>query len=155
MKKLLTFLLAIFLMVGVASAASIPQSERATEGPGIWYLPVYNSDTTDLAAGDVVVWEVSASTGDNDNWVQDTTTADTTITAGVIWPSTIAVGDSGTMAIRGVVDCDINAGGVLTDSPLCTSTTAGEAKSCTTPGNRFGMSLAAGGSTTVKCYIGN
>jgi len=156
MKKLLYAFLAVLLIAGAAYAVSIPQTEDAENGPFVWYVPVYNSNASTLAAGDVVVWEIDESTGDNDNWVEDTTTADTPLVAGVIWPSSIAVGASGTMAVHGVVECTVDASGVGAMGTLCTSTTAGSGGACAAGANYHPYAIATetiGISGTGKCMV--
>ena len=155
MKKLVLALFAVLLIAGMAYAVSLPQSEEAKAGPGIWYLPVYNNDSETLDAGQVVVWDIGSSTGDNDNYVVNTTTVDTAIVAGVIWPADIAINDSGTMAIRGVVECNMTnattAGGVL-----CTSTEAGAGINCIDNSMKYAIiteTVAAGESVQGKCFV--
>ena len=70
MRKFLFSIVALLLMVGVASAASIPGSIDPTAGPEVWVTDVYNNSGSTLDIGDVVVWEIDASTGDNDNYIQ-------------------------------------------------------------------------------------
>jgi len=153
-KRLFLIILAVLLMVGSAYAISIPQSEDASNGPAIWLVQVYNNDTATVAAGDVLVWEISESTGDNDNYVNVTSTADTQLVAGVVWPSAIAAGAKGTMAVRGVVDCDINAGGVASLGTICTSTTEGEGGRCLDDNAAYAIATAANiGATTGKCMV--
>src|SRR3990167_5752867 len=135
MKKLLNVFLVVLLILGMAvvsQAASIPQSERGNEGPAPWYIPVYNNSGSDFDAGDVVTWDIGSSTGDNDNYVTTTTASDTLLVAGVVWPNAITAGDTGTIAIKGVVECDIGAQGVGAGGPLCTSATTGGGDQCTT-----------------------
>ena len=164
MRKFFLCLLAVLLISGTAYAVSMPQVEYSKEGPGVWLVPVYNNDSTDLAAGDVVVWDIGSSTGDDDNYVVDTTTANTVIVAGVIWPKTIAVGDSGTMAIRGAIKCDVITVGttpgishiyVEGGSMLCTSGTAGEAHACPwgSEGLSFGYAINAADGATTECMV--
>jgi len=143
MKKLFLLSLAVLLIAGYVWAADIPQSEDPKQGPAIWYLPVFNN-TTALTKGDVVVWDISSSTGDNDNYVTTTTTADTFAVAGVVWPSDIAAGGRGTVAIKGVVDVNVRAGTTKTGSLLCTYTTAGAAGTCSVragDANAFGFTV--------------
>lgn len=158
MRKLFLVLLAIFALVGVANAINIPQSEDAKNGPAIWTVPVYNN-TTVLDVGDVVIWDIGNSTGDNDNYVTTTTTAGTYIIAGVVFPSAIAAGDTGTIAVRGVVQVDYIATGGLAAAGgiLCTTTSAGNASNCTTDAlmgsGGFGITTVVNSTTSVDAYI--
>jgi len=153
MKKF-TFILVALLVVsfsGLAIAANVPGAVDPKNGPEVWITEVYNN-TTALTAGDVVVWDISSSTGDNDNYVTTTTTEDTQLVAGIVWPVGIAAADTGSIAIRGVVDCDIN-GATSAGAILCTADTAGESKNCEVDHFAFGHALASGTNTTVKCYV--
>jgi len=160
MKKLFLVSLAILLTVGIAHAVSFPQSEDAKNGPGIWYVPVYNN-TSALSKGDVVVWDIASSPGDNDNYITTTTTSDTFIVAGVVWPFAIGAGGRGTIAVKGVVDVNTESdgGGISTATAnwlLCTGNTAGRAQVCSdlvTDPNSFGFTTAARSDTVVKSYI--
>lgn len=137
MKKFIFALLAVLLIAGVAFAVSIPQSEESKNGPYVWTVPVYNNSGSTLDVGDVVIWDIDASTGDNDNYVTTTTTADTHIVAGVVYSADIAAGDTGTIVVRGVVATDcINLQTV--NGPACSSGTAGTATSCSDDDAMFG-----------------
>lgn len=154
MRKFLFALLAVLLIAGMANAVSIPQSEDPNHGPGVWMVPVYSAGALDV--GDVVVWAIDDSTGDNDNWVETTTTANTSIVAGVVYPSAISAGGTGTIAIRGVVQVDVE-GGIAAGDLLCTSSTAGTAKSCGTQTiaayGQFGIATSAASSGEVLAVI--
>ena len=153
MKKFLFVLLAVLLIAGSAQALSIPQSEDAKAGPGISLRPVFNNDTTTLSAGDVVVWDIGSSTGDNDNYVIDTATADTYIVAGVVWPNSIPAKSRGHIAVHGVVDCDIVANGVQTGGLICSSTTEGEGQTCGVNDAAYAIATAVIANTTGKCLV--
>ena len=160
MKKLLFISLAILLIAGVAGAVSMPQSEYAEEGPFVWTVPVFNNSGGTMDVGDVAVWQFSSSTGDNDNYVTTTTTADTLLVAGVIYPNDILNQDSGTMAIRGVVSIDVIANGTIgttnTGFLLCTSGTAGAAQRCSDPATdaeAFGFATSTFDGSNVTGYI--
>ena len=157
MRKLLFALLAVALIAGAAYAASIPQSEDPQAGPGVWLVPVYSAGALDV--GDVVVWAIDDSTGDNDNYVETTTTAETYLTAGVVFPNGIAAGGTGTIAIKGVVQVDVVSGehgGITEGSALCTTTTAGSVKACTTAAvnSRLGLATQSASSGTVLVNVG-
>ena len=152
MRKYIFALLAILLLAGVAVAASIPQSEDPNNGPGVWMIPVHAESALDV--GDVVVWDIDASSGDDDNWVETTTTASTGLVAGVVYPNAIDAGGSGTIAIRGVVQVDFDSGGIgAAMSLLCTSATAGSATNCNNDANNFGIVTQACTSGSCLAYI--
>ena len=168
MKKLLFISLAVLLIAGSAYAISLPQSEVGDSGgPFVWTQQVYNNtadssgynSSATLDVGDVVVWDILNSTGDNDNYVTLTTTADTYLVAGVVYPNAIAAGDTGTIAIRGVVKVDIaqaGASNITLGSLVCTSTTAGAANVCsssTSDTDAIGFAVAAPGSADVLSFI--
>jgi hypothetical protein len=155
MRKLFFALLAVLLMAGMAFAVSIPQTEEGKNGPYTWYQPVYNNSGGSLDAGDVVIWDIDSSTGDNDNYVTTTTTAATALVAGVVWPSAISAGDTGTIAIYGMAECDVDVVGVGEMGPLCTSTTAGSGTRCTgTTGGAYAISTEVGYATTQNtCFV--
>jgi len=157
MKKLFLSLLAILLIAGVAYAVSIPVVEDATTGPGVWLVPVYNNLGSTMDAGDVAIWDIDSSTGDNDNYVTTTSTAETGGVAGVVYPNDITAGDTVTIAIRGVVNVDtVTQSLIVADTPLCTSTTAGSAAACTTAtgeARNFGRALATHSGNSVLMYV--
>ena len=134
MKKfLLTALVVIF--AGIASAANVQTYvDPKSGGPEVWVDSVYNASNTDMDAGDVVVWTVGDSTGDNDLWVTTTTSqgaAAQNLVAGVVYPVAIALGDVGSIAIWGTgVSVDVNASITTAGDELCASTTAGSAGEC-------------------------
>lgn len=156
MKKLL-FVLALLLIAVPAFAISIPQSESGTTGPAIVTIPVYNNSGGTMDAGDVAVWDIGSSTGDNDNWVTTTTTADTFLVAGVVYPADIAAGDVGTIAVRGVVQVDFGATGTgAAGSLLCSDSVAGAADNCTSSTgdkNAFGIVTTAVSSNSVNAML--
>lgn len=158
MKKLF-LVLSLLALAGVSHAANIPGAVDPKGGPEVWTVPVYNNSGGTLDVGDVVIWDIVSSTGDNDNYVTTTTTADYTgPVAGVVYPADIAAGDSGTIAIYGVVQVDAIAAHLTSDNALaCTSTTAGSAKSCTTNPAAFGFVTTGNTGTSanvcVNCQI--
>jgi hypothetical protein len=155
MNKFFGIFLAVLLVCGVAFAASIPGTEDATDGPAVWTIPVYNNSSGTLDVGDVVVWDIANSTGDNDNYVTTTTTADTHIVAGVVYPSDIADGAVGTIVIRGVVQVDVVQGNLQTAGGLaCTGTTAGSAGSCADDNAAFGIvTQGSSGGTSALVFV--
>lgn len=155
MKKLFLVLAVVLLTASSVFAVSIPESEDATAGPGVWLIPVYNNLGSTMDAGDVAIWDIGSSTGDNDNWVTTTSTAGTQLVAGVIFPSDIAAGATGTMAIKGVVPVDYATGNGTgaAASLICTSTTAGSAGHCTDNNAAFGIVTTAVSGGSVNAYI--
>lgn len=152
MKKFYSILFALLLVCGVAFAANIPGVVDPDDGgPEVWVTSVYNNSSTTLDVGDIVIWDVDASTGDDDNWVTTTTTAGTHLAAGIVYPKDIAAGESGTIAIRGPVQVDVM--GVVTDGKVCTSTEAAKATTCAgaNDANSIGIATSAtsAGSATV------
>jgi hypothetical protein len=152
MKKFYSMLFALLLVCGVAYATNIPSVvEPSNGGPEFWILSVYNNSGTALDTGDIVIWDVSSSTGDDDNWVTTTTTASTQLAAGIVYPKDIGVGETGTIAIRGPVQVDVM--GVVTNGKVCTSTEAAKATTClgASEANSIGIATTAtvAGSATV------
>lgn len=156
MKKILSLSLALLLIAGASFAHNV--SINPKDGPMTITVPVYNNSGSILDAGDVVVWDIGSSTGDNDNYVTTTTTGDTVLVAGVVYPADISTGDTGSIAIFGVVDCDVNAfGAVPAGTPLCTSTTAGAGRACinSADSKAYGHATAAiSVSSSGKCFVG-
>lgn len=157
MNKLLTSVLALLLLASgqqLAHAIAIPEAEDADNGPAIWLVPVYNNASATVSAGDVVIWDIDASTGDNDNWITTSTAGDTGGVAGVVYGSSIAAGNKGTIAVHGVVPVNMQGGGNSVKGPVCTGTVAGKARSCTTTtleANRFGNVTQA--TTSGVAYV--
>ena len=151
MRKFLYSVLAILFFVGVAYARSIPSGVDTKAGPSVELEGVYNNSGGTLAVGSVVVWDIVSSTGDNDNYVTTTTTAGTYIVAGVVYPNAIATGDSGQIAVRGVVSTLV-ANGLQTDNgPACSGTIAAKASTCTNDAANFGFVTTgvSGGSANI------
>jgi len=133
MKRYLVLSLAILLVAGLVYAANIPEYVKGDDGPEVWLTEVYSAGAQD--AGNVVIWAIDDSTGDNDNYVETTTTAETFNIAGVVYPIAIAAGDTGTIAIKGVVPVDIaDKSRLVVNGAACTSTTAGGIQACMTTG---------------------
>ncbi len=147
--------MAVLLIAGPVSAASIPGVEDPKDGPGVWLVPVFNNSGATLDEGDVVVWDISSSTGDNDNYVTRTTTADTFLVAGVITNSSVVDQSTGTIAIRGVVTVDTTTS-VGIGSLMCSSGTAGSATQCSSTvsdADAFGFATAASAAGTATVYV--
>ena len=161
MKKLLIAIFAILLMAGIASATNVPRTISATDGPEVWLVSVYNNSSSTIDAGDVVIWDIDESTGDDDNYVNTTTGGATRIVAGVVYPVDIAAKSVGLLAVRGVVDCDTVAdtdadGYIVADTLLVTSGTAGAAQASATREDEpfaFGHAVATVASASVKCFV--
>lgn len=158
MKKFLYSIFALLLLAGVSTAASIPPGvDPDNGGPEIWTTSVYNNSSSTVNAGDVVIWDIDQSTGTNDNWINTTTTANTHIVAGVVYPAAIASKDVGTIAIRGPVSVNyVNASqGLLADGDVCAAGTAGKAQSC--PGGseqyKFGSVVGAASGSAGLVYV--
>ena len=158
MKK---FLFSLFLAVslfGVTTSYALEcaqSPEPQNGGAENCVTSVYNNSGAALDDGDVVVWDVGSSTGDNDNWVTTSTTADTYLVAGVVEGS-IGVADSGFITVRGVTNVDTQTvGGLNTVNGLaCTSTTAGAAKSCATvEAANFGIVTTVGASSSANVCV--
>ena len=148
MKKLIV-LVAVLLM-GVTSVFAQQYTdivEPQSGGPNVALQSVWNNGASTLDVGDVVIWDVDASTGDNDQWVATTTTADTYVVAGVVYPSDITAGSRGTIAVRGPVAVDVLMGLQTLDGQACTSTTAGAAGTCADNGASFGSVITPATST--------
>lgn len=132
MRKII-FLLVALLFVSVGNAqAWFAADARTTENAANVKIPVYNNASADLDVGDVVVWDIDASTGDNDLYVTTTTTADTTLVAGVI-ANACTDGNVCNLIVYGFAECDTGttAGdSVAENGPICTSTTAGGGTGC-------------------------
>lgn len=157
MKKLLFLVLA--LLLGLSTSVFALECSQSPEpqngGPENCVTSVYNNSGSALDDGDVVVWDVGSSTGDNDNWVTTTTTADTYLVAGVV-EGTIAIGDSGFITVKGVTNVDTQAAGDLNTVAglACSSTTAGAARSCrTNEGSNFGIVTTVGASGTANVCV--
>lgn len=155
-KLLLNSLFALLVIASganLAHAIGIPSSEDPKDGPAVWTVPVYNNSGSTLDVGDVVVWDIGSSTGDDDNYVTTTTTADTALVAGVVYRNDIAAGDTGTIVVHGVVDVDVLAGLQSAGGIACTSATAGSARNCTNDAHGFGIVTQGASGGTAKVYV--
>ena len=162
MKKFLVlFLLLALSVTGVivynnkVNAANVPSYIDPQAGPEIWLTPVYvDTGSTALDVGDVVCWDMDASSSDNDNWVEQCTAADTYLVAGIVYPADIAAGATGTIAIRGPVQVDTVTSSLnIVNSLACSSATAGSARSCTTDAANIGTTVTANSGTSANvCF---
>ena len=158
MRKLFSILLAAMLIVSIAGYSQAQGIVDTDAGPYYEVTSVYNNSGGTLDVGDVVIWDIGSSTGDDDQYVTTTTSADTFLVAGVVYPADIAASSSGSIVTKGAVTVDvatsnnINSAGAL----LCTGTTAGGAAVCSNgqdDGNAFGFTTATVSSSTVKAYL--
>ena len=154
MKKLLFLVLA--LLLGLSTSVFARECSQSPEpqngGPENCVTSVYNNSGAALDDGDVVIWDIEQSTGDNDNWVTTTTTGDTFLVAGVVEGS-IAIGDSGTITVYGVTNVDWVNGATLIDTPACSGTTAGAGRGCSTEAANFGIVVTAASSNTANVCV--
>lgn len=155
MKKLFFIFLAVFLLTA-SSAYAQGQAVDPKNGPEVWVTSVFNNSSSTVNAGDIVIWDIDDSAGDNDNYINTTTTADTSQVAGIVWPAAIAGKAYGSIATRAMgitVNTGYNAPGA--GSELCTSGVAGIAVTCSEIGdpNRVGFCTSARTNKTCVAYI--
>jgi len=143
MKKIILSLLVALFLVSVAHAVNIPRVMDPKNQAEVWTTPVYNNSGKELTVGEVVVWDIGSSTGDNDNYVTVTTSADTALVAGVVWPAAIPTAGTGSIAIYGFVDVDMYSAAETVADIICTSTTTDKAADCTTDTYGFGYVMEA------------
>lgn len=156
MRKVLFISLAILLVGSLAFAHTLgydPSGVMDDSSPNV-SVPVYTAAALD--AGDVVVLSVVDSTGDNDLWVATSTTAQTGLVAGVIYPKDIAAGGVGEMVIWGMAECDVDATNAGVGTILCNSSTAGAGYSCTSTdgsGSYAYLTETTVASGQGKCFV--
>jgi hypothetical protein len=159
--KILVLVLAILFASAMATfAANIPNTEKPTEGPAIWSVPVFNNSGYTLDYGDCVVWNFASSTGSDDNYVTYGTqaTAGTYLTAGIIISDSIADQGEGLMAIRGVVTADTGGETYAAGEAVTCGGTGGVYKNnnnvfTTATATILGITTAANSGSTVKVYV--
>jgi hypothetical protein len=156
MKKLFIVLVAVLLVgsVTVAQAYFGIADPKTTEGAANVKVPVYNNSGGALDEGDVVVWQIGSSTGDNDLYVTTTVTANTGLVAGVVAQGGIASASSGVIIVYGLAQCDVTvaAAGTL----LCTSAVAGSGGLCTAPTDEpqaYAITSTTGSKAQVDCFV--
>ena len=154
MKKIMTILFSMLLIGGTAYAFLGGVSPDSTDGQGSVVVPVYNNSGSALSAGDVVVWDIDASPGDNDLYVTTTTTAETALVAGVVYKD-IAAGEDGSIVVYGFAQCNVDANGVAAAGLICSSSTAKKGKSCVDNSMAFAIAPAAIDNTTGTCFVIN
>jgi len=154
MKKFRLFLLSALLVVSMAGAVMAQTIAcDPVAGPCFEAQAVFNNSGNTLDVGDVVVWDIGSSTGDNDNYVTTTTTATTGLVAGVVYPVAIATASAGSIVTYGQVTVDATTDGTapVAGGYICTSGTAGAARTCGINQNAFGHATgnASAGSATA------
>lgn len=156
MRKIL-FLLVALLFVSVGNAqAWFAADARTTEGAASVKIPVYNNSGSALDEGDVVVWDIGSSTGDNDLYVTTTTTADTGLVAGVVGSGGIASASVGSIIVYGLAQCDVGSGGIAAGGLLCSASTAvGDGDGCASATGEASYAIAgiAGTSDQIECIV--
>lgn len=158
MKKLKLFSLAIllsFVVIGFAFAAQIPDITQPSTGNESWSMQVHNNSGAALDDGDVVIWDIDSSTGDDDMYITTTSTKGTGPIAGVVKGS-IAIGDVGTIVVYGYATVDTvgagEAGGRGT--PMTTSGTTGSVTTDAAAGNYIlGDSVVATSSGSTIVFV--
>lgn len=155
MKKRLFFLLVAVLAIFMASSAQawFATEPKAANGSGQVSISVFNNAGAALDAGDVVIWDIGASTGDDDLYVTTTTTVETGLVAGVVWPNGISDGNTGTIVVYGQAQCDLITG-IASSGLLCSSATAGSGRACTNAQYRYAIAnTAAIVSGQAACFV--
>jgi len=145
MKKYLYIFLTVMLLLSFTGLAQAQIAVDPKDGPEVWVTSVYNNSSSTVSRGDIVIWQISSSTGDNDNYITTTTTADTVLVAGIVYPADIATKKTGSIAVR-ATGIQVNTKGAPgAGAELCTSGTAGEAQTCSEAGdpNRVGFCTSA------------
>ena len=155
MKSFKVFL-ALLLCLSIAGVvnAHIIISDPKGGGPTSLTVPAYNNSGATLTAGDTVIWDINNSTGNDDFWVTTTTTADTQLVAGVVWPGDISANSSGAIVIWGIARCDITSTNLGPGTPICNSATAGEATLCTDEDAAFAMTTEPASASLANCFVG-
>jgi hypothetical protein len=156
MKKLFIILVAVLLVgsVTVAQAYFGIADPKTTEGAANVKIPVYNNSGSALDEGDVVIWQVGSSTGDNDLYVTTTSTANTGLVAGVVAQGGIASASSGVIIVYGLAQCDVLAAPAGTI--LCASGTAGAGYGCgelADEAQAYAVANEVGNGTQVECFV--
>lgn len=158
MKKFTLFLAAILVALGmtVNAQAWFVANPRDTAGGANVKIPVYNNSGSALDEGDVVVWDIGSSTGDDDLYVTTTTTADTGLVAGVIGPGGCATGSDCQLIVYGLAQCDVGSGSIAAGGLLCTASTAvgdGDGCAATDGSGAYAIAGIAGASEQIECIV--
>jgi hypothetical protein len=154
MQKIKLFLLlalSMTMFAGVAQSHEIWQ-EPQNGGPASVKIAVYNNSGSALDEGDVVVWDVGSSTGDDDLWVTTTTTVDTEIVAGVVGSGGIGIGGVGSITIFGHAQCDVSTS-VAAGGLICTKGTAGGGGNCLEEDAAYAIASAAISAGQGNCFV--
>lgn len=149
-------LLAALVLAREAFAGGISQSIDPKTQTETWLISVYNNSGSEMDVGDVALWDIGSSTGDNDNYVKSSGSVDTFIVAGVVFPSAIAAGDVGTIIVKGIADVDTVGATVTTGTLLCDSATDGSAQACSdvnSDENSFGFAVETCSGDSCQAYI--
>lgn len=156
MKRILVITAILALGIAFNAQAWIrginPQS---ADGQGAVVMPVYNNSGGALDEGDVVVWDIGSSTGDNDIYVTTTTTANTGLVAGVVTEAGCATASACSIIVFGPAQCD-TAAAVISGETLCSSTTAGAGDSCTATDGSGSYAYTATNNTAagqLECFV--
>ncbi len=156
MKKVFIVLVSILCVCSVAHAYFMIGDPRKTDAAANIKIPVFNNSGVALDTGDVVIWDVGSSTGDNDLYVTTTTTSNTGLVAGVV-SSAIGISSSGSIIVYGFAECDIDStprGNVVNGTILCTSGTAGDGEPCLDDNQSYAIAnatIAAG--AQGNCFV--
>jgi len=157
MKKILSLVAILVLGIATVSYAFFGAADpKTTDGAANVKIPVYNNSGSALDEGDVVVWDIGSSTGDNDLYVTTTTTANTGLVAGVVSEAGIAAASNGSIIVYGLAKCDL-VDGVAAGGLICTGTTAGGGDGCdavTDEPQAYAITSEAGSAAAqVKCFV--
>jgi len=157
MKKLIIMFAILFLgMVSTAQAHTMMADGKTTDGAAYHTWPVFNNSSSALDEGDVVVWDVAASTGNNDLYVNTTTTANTGLVAGVVTSAGCVASSACDIIIFGLAKCDTLVGlGVGEGGLICTSGTAGDGVVCTAvtdEGQSYAIASESGAGQ-IDCFV--
>ena len=155
-KFIMLLLLSVTMFAGVSQAHEIWQ-EPQNGGPASSKIAVYNNSGSALDEGDVVVWDVGSSTGDDDLWVTTSTTAETSLVAGVVGSGGIGISGVGSITIYGHAQCDVATNKpVAANGVICNSATAGAGQACTNADQAYAISSAAIASASQgNCFLVN
>ena len=155
-KRILSLVILLsFIVTGIAFSAQIPDVTQPASGPEKWQMSVFNNSGAALDDGDLVIWDVGSSTGDDDMYVTTSTTAGTGPIAGVVEGS-IAIASTGSITVYGVTNVDTDGGGV---TGAGTNMTVGsQTGTATTIGSRtnahlLGVSVAATASNSTQIFV--
>lgn len=153
LRNLSLALLLSFVIAGFAFSAQIPDITQPKTGPEAWSMSVYNNSGAALDAGDIVIWDIDSSTGDNDMYVTTTTTPGTGPIAGVV-KRAIGIAEEGSIVIYGVTSVDTVGSISGVGSPITTSGTIGSATSVSGAGiHTLGHSLATTSSGSTQVFV--